>query len=81
MMQRDPHVSSCTKLKSKWIKDLNTKQDILTLLKGKVRDGEVAQSSRGVEFNSQQPYGGLQPSVKGSDALSWLSEGSNSVLT
>ena len=26
-------------------------------------------SSRGPEFNSQQPHGGLQPSVMGSDAL------------
>jgi hypothetical protein len=28
-------------------------------------------SSRGPEFNSQQPYGGSQPSVMGSDALFW----------
>jgi hypothetical protein len=27
--------------------------------------------SRGPEFNSQQPYGGSQPSVMGSDALFW----------
>jgi hypothetical protein len=27
-------------------------------------------SSRGPEFNSQQPHGGSQPSVMGSDALS-----------
>jgi hypothetical protein len=26
-------------------------------------------SSRGLEFNSQQPHGGSQPSVMGSDAL------------
>jgi hypothetical protein len=26
-------------------------------------------SSRGPKFSSQQPYGGSQPSVKGSDAL------------
>jgi hypothetical protein len=50
-------------------------------------DGSVVKStgysSRGPELNSQQPHGDSQPSVKESDALSWLSEGSNSnsVLT
>jgi len=29
-------------------------------------------SSRGPEFNFQQPQGGSQPSVMGSDALFWL---------
>jgi hypothetical protein len=28
-------------------------------------------SSRGPEFNSQQPHGGSQPSVMGSNALFW----------
>jgi hypothetical protein len=28
-------------------------------------------SSRGPEFNSQQPHGGSQPSIMGSDALFW----------
>ena len=28
-------------------------------------------SSRGPEFNSQQPHGGSQQSVMGSDALLW----------
>ncbi|EDL87246.1 chemokine-like factor, isoform CRA_c [Rattus norvegicus] len=28
-------------------------------------------SSRGPEFNTQQPLGGSQPSVMGSDALFW----------
>jgi hypothetical protein len=44
-----------------------------------MRAGEMAQqlrasidcSSRGPEFNSQQPHGGSQPSVMGSDALFW----------
>jgi hypothetical protein len=38
--------------------------------------------SRGPEFNSQQPHGGSQPSVMGSDALfsSGVSEESHSVL-
>jgi hypothetical protein len=39
------------------------------------RDGSVVKStdcsSRGSEFNSQQPHGGSQPSVMGSDALFW----------
>jgi hypothetical protein len=42
--------------------------------KGK-RDGSVVKStdcsSRTHEFNSQQPHGGSQPSVIGSDALFW----------
>jgi hypothetical protein len=29
-------------------------------------------SSRGPEFYFQQPHGGLQPSVMGSDALFWF---------
>ena len=33
--------------------------------------GEMAQQLRGPEFNSQQPYGGSQPSVLGSDVLFW----------
>jgi hypothetical protein len=37
------------------------------------RDGSVVKSpdcsSRGPEFNSQQPHGGSQPSTMGSDAL------------
>ena len=39
------------------------------------RDGSVVKStdcsSRGPEFNSQQPHGGSQPSVMESDALFW----------
>jgi hypothetical protein len=39
------------------------------------RDGSVVKhtdySTRGPEFNSQQPHGGLQPSVMKSDALFW----------
>jgi hypothetical protein len=38
-------------------------------------DGSAVKStdcpSRGLEFNSQQPQGGSQPSVMGSDALFW----------
>jgi hypothetical protein len=35
-MQVDPYLSPCTKLKSKWIKDLNTKPDRLNLIEKKV---------------------------------------------
>ena len=49
------------------------------------RDGLAVKStgcsSRGPEFNSEQPHGGSQPSVMGSDGLSGVSEDSNSVLT
>jgi hypothetical protein len=45
---------------------------------GKYRAGEMAPQLkstgcfyRGSEFNSQQPQGGSQPSVMGSDALLW----------
>jgi hypothetical protein len=31
-MQIDPFLSPCTKLKSKWIKDLHIKADILNLI-------------------------------------------------
>jgi hypothetical protein len=33
-----PYLSPCTKLKSKWIKDLNIKPDTLNLTEEKVRD-------------------------------------------
>jgi hypothetical protein len=39
------------------------------------RDDSVVKStdcsSRGPEFNSQQPHGGSQPFIMGSDALFW----------
>jgi hypothetical protein len=35
-MQIDPYLSSRTKLKSKWIKDLNIKYDTLNLIEEKV---------------------------------------------
>jgi hypothetical protein len=39
------------------------------------RDGSEVKSTgcsfKGHEFNSQQPHGGSQPSVMGSDALFW----------
>jgi hypothetical protein len=48
------------------------------------RDGSVVKSndcsSRGPEFNSQQPHGASEPSVMGSDASSGVSEDSYSVF-
>ena len=35
-MQMDPYLSPFTKLKSKWIKDLNIKSDTLNLIEEKV---------------------------------------------
>jgi hypothetical protein len=35
-MKIDLYLSPCTRLKSKWIKDLNIKPDTLTLIKEKV---------------------------------------------
>ena len=37
-MQIDPYVTPCTKLKSKWIKDLNINPDTLNLIEDKVRN-------------------------------------------
>ena len=31
-------------------------------------------SFRGLEFNSQQPHGGSQPCIMGSDALFWCAD-------
>jgi hypothetical protein len=35
-MKIDPYLSSCTKLKSKWIKDFNVKPETLNLIEEKV---------------------------------------------
>ena len=35
-MNIDPYLSPCTKLKSKWLKDLNIKPDTLILIEEKV---------------------------------------------
>jgi hypothetical protein len=35
-MKIDPYLSCCTKLKSKWIKDINIKTDILNIIEDKV---------------------------------------------
>jgi hypothetical protein len=53
---------------------LNVKHIDRNISKG-WRDGSTVKStdcsSRGPEFNSQQPHGGSQPSVMGSDAFIW----------
>jgi hypothetical protein len=36
-MKIDPYLSTCTKLKSKWIKDLNIKPDTLNIIEEKVK--------------------------------------------
>jgi hypothetical protein len=47
----------------------------LKVKEGSWKDGSVAKStggsSRGPEFNSQQPHGGSQPSIMNSDAFFW----------
>ena len=40
-MQIDPYLSPCTKLKSKWIKDLNVKADTLNLIEEKIRNCDL----------------------------------------
>jgi hypothetical protein len=37
-LQAEPYLLPCTKLKSKWMKDLNIKPEILKLIKGKVEN-------------------------------------------
>jgi hypothetical protein len=37
-MKTDPHLSLCTKLKSKWFKDLNIKHDIVNVVEEKVEN-------------------------------------------
>jgi len=59
--------------------EVNANSNFTTVVKsgaaGGWRDDSVVKStdcsSRGPEFNSQQPHGGSQPSVMGSDALFW----------
>jgi hypothetical protein len=65
-----------------WLKFIQLNEDIYSLKVNSFRkkllgwrDGAVVKSpdcfSRGPEFNSQQPHGGSQPSVMGTDALFW----------
>ena len=67
-----------------WKASVSTEINNIKQNKGGWRDGSAVStdcSSRGPEFNSQQPHGGSQPSVMGSDALFWyVTEDSYSVL-
>jgi hypothetical protein len=53
-MQIDPHFSPCTKLKSKWIKDLNIKPHPLNLINEKVRNS-IEHVETGANFQSRKP--------------------------
>jgi hypothetical protein len=67
------------KIKKREFKTKRVLKESTKLKKKKVnrKAREVAQwlralsSCRGPEFNSQQPHGGSQPSIMGSDALFW----------
>ena len=53
-MKIDPYLSPCTKLKSKWIKDLNIKPDTLNLIEEKV--GSILEHiSTGNHFLNRTP--------------------------
>jgi hypothetical protein len=51
-MKIDPFLSLCTKLKSKWIKDLHIKTDTLKLIEEKVRKS-LEHSGTGGNFPEQ----------------------------
>jgi hypothetical protein len=53
-MKIDPYSSPCIKIKSKWIRDLNIKQDTLNLVQEKVRNGLEPIGIRG-NFLSRKP--------------------------
>ena len=53
-MKRDPYFSPCTKLKSKWIKDLNIKSDTVNLIEEKVGKS-IKQSGTGGNFLNRIP--------------------------
>jgi hypothetical protein len=50
----DPYLSSCTKLKSKWIKDLNIIPDTLNLTEQKFRN-TIESISMGDKFPNRIP--------------------------
>ena len=49
-MNIDPYLSTCTKLKSKWIKDLSVKLDILNLLKERGCSQSTTELSKGSQM-------------------------------
>ena len=60
-MKIDPYLSPCTKLKSKWIKDLNIKPDTLNLIEEKVGKSleliGMGQGEGGQKFPKQNSNG------------------------
>jgi hypothetical protein len=53
-MQIDPFLSPCTKLKSKWIKDLHIKPDTLKLIEEKVEKSLIYMGT-GENFLNRTP--------------------------
>jgi hypothetical protein len=53
-MKIDPYLSPCTKLKSKWIKNLNIKTGTLNLIEGKVGKSLELIGTRGNFLNRTQ---------------------------
>jgi hypothetical protein len=53
-MQIDPFLSPCTKLKSKWVKDINIKSDTLKLIEQKV-EKRLESMSTGGKFLNRTP--------------------------
>jgi hypothetical protein len=52
-MQIDPYLLPCTKLRSKWIKDLNLKLDTLNIVEERVRNG-LEYTGKGDKFLKNQ---------------------------
>jgi hypothetical protein len=53
-MQIDPYLSPCTKLKSKWIKHLNIKPDMLNLI-GEKEENSLECIGTGEKFLNRTP--------------------------
>jgi hypothetical protein len=71
-MQMDPHLSPCTKLKSKWIKDLNIKPDTLNLIKQTVGNS-LELVGTGGNFLKRTPMGqALRSTINKWDLLYFL---------
>jgi hypothetical protein len=60
-MQIDPFLSSCTKLKSKWIKDLHIKPDMLNLIEDKM-EKSLGHMGTGENFLKRTPMAYAQRS-------------------
>ena len=72
-LQIDPYLSSCTKLKSKWIKDLNINPATLNLLEEKV-GGTLQQIGTGDRFLNITPGAQtLRSTIKNCDLLKFRS--------